>query len=267
MTKKRIVQNGSCSNNADASPIRGVLFDVDGTLYYQAPVRIAVVSLLLIQHVFTPGRLPRLLQIVSKYRRAQESLRKDAVHDPWNAQLMRTALSTGASPSEVLHVVQEWFETKPLPMISVFRRRGLIEVLQSMRQDGLVVGVFSDYPAAKKLEALGVSHLVATIVSASDPGVYGFKPVTNGFAVAAEKMGLRPEQIIYIGDRPEVDGLGAKEAGMQTAILRSLFGRNKDSAFPTIRSLREILSIIEGSLRGVGGARSSQHIPLEEEQL
>ncbi len=81
------------------------------------------------------------------------------------------------------------------------------------------MGAYSDYPAVKKLSALGIAGAFESIISAEDPEVRGFKPHTNGFEVSAKKMGLLPEQILYVGDRVDVDGAGALQAGMGAAIL------------------------------------------------
>ncbi len=37
--------------------------------------------------------------------------------------------------------------------------------------------------------------------------------------VAAEKMKLQPSEILYIGDREEVDGVGATNAGMHVQMV------------------------------------------------
>lgn len=95
---------------------RGVLFDVDGTLYHQGPLRLFMVCRLLAAHVCCPHRLPSTLRIIRAYRRAQEELRSTSqpLQDCGNEQIFRAVSGTGESRDRVAAVVREWFEEKPL---------------------------------------------------------------------------------------------------------------------------------------------------------
>src|SRR5688500_2693868 len=56
--------------------IRAVLFDLDGTLYRQAPLRaLMALELLALPLIFNPVRAPRHWRALGAYRRAQEHLR------------------------------------------------------------------------------------------------------------------------------------------------------------------------------------------------
>ncbi len=214
----------------DSSPlgreIKGVLFDVDGTLYYQHPVRFLVIAQLVLSHLFRPKEIYCKIKILRHYRRAQEDLRDQgpAAHNNRIRQIQRCARRSNASQRQVAEVTAFWFDKCPLRYLSWFRRRGLTESVRALHARGIVLGVFSDYPAQEKVQALGLSHCFAAIVSAHDADVPAFKPHPGGFLLAAARMGLAPEKILYIGDRPEVDGKGAAQADMQVALVRG-FGR------------------------------------------
>jgi putative hydrolase of the HAD superfamily len=49
--------------------------------------------------------------------------------------------------------------------------------------------------------------------------VNAFKPHPRGFLAAAERWGLAPDSILYVGDRPEVDAVGAAAAGMRCVVI------------------------------------------------
>jgi putative hydrolase of the HAD superfamily len=52
-------------------------------------------------------------------------------------------------------------------------------------------------------------------VTAVDAGVA--KPARPIFDAAVAKAGVRPDEILHVGDHPETDIEGAKQAGMRTA--------------------------------------------------
>ena len=55
--------------------IRGIVFDVDGTLYHQPPVRVLVLARLVARHLLAPRALARVARILGSFRRAMERLR------------------------------------------------------------------------------------------------------------------------------------------------------------------------------------------------
>ncbi|GLQ92573.1 HAD family hydrolase [Dyella acidisoli] len=65
------------------------------------------------------------------------------------------------------------------------------------------------------LERIGLHLHFAHHISARDVGVA--KPDARIFLAAAEKLGMAPENILHVGDDPELDVVGARDAGMRTA--------------------------------------------------
>ncbi len=76
------------------------------------------------------------------------------------------------------------------------------------------------------LERIGLDHHFSEIVTARGTGVA--KPHTDIFHAAASALSLDPEHILHVGDHPEHDVDGARDAGMQTAWVN----RNDDD-WPT----------------------------------
>jgi FMN phosphatase YigB (HAD superfamily) len=70
------------------------------------------------------------------------------------------------------------------------------------------------------LHALGLAPAVSLTLCATDPDINAFKPHPKGFLRACTLWGVPPEQVLYVGDRPEVDAVGAAAAGMPCAILQ-----------------------------------------------
>ncbi|GLQ88150.1 HAD family hydrolase [Dyella flagellata] len=65
------------------------------------------------------------------------------------------------------------------------------------------------------LERIGLHLHFAHRICARDVGVA--KPDVRIFLAAAQKLGVAPEHILHVGDDPELDVVGAREAGMRTA--------------------------------------------------
>jgi len=53
-------------------------------------------------------------------------------------------------------------------------------------------------------------------------------------------MGLKPSEILYLGDRAEVDGPGGADAGMQVVIFRGFLKRRNTCGYPSIRTFSEL---------------------------
>ena len=65
------------------------------------------------------------------------------------------------------------------------------------------------------LERIGLHLHFAHRITARDIGAA--KPDARIFLAAAEKLGIAPENILHVGDDPELDVAGARDAGLRTA--------------------------------------------------
>lgn len=112
-------------------------------------------------------------------------------------------------------------ERAPLDLVARAARPGLREFLVAARERGSRIGVYSDYRAEAKLEALGVRQLIDVVRSAQDDGDSRLKPDPAGLLLVASELGASPGSTVYIGDRVEVDAVAARRAGMRAYILKS----------------------------------------------
>lgn len=204
-------------------------------------------------NIHKPKELLRKIRVILAYRKAQEALRNSGgkCKSPSRVQIKLTSEMTGESAGYITGAVREWFERRPLRYLRLCRRRGMFSLIDSLHQMGFKLGVYSDYPAEDKLISLGISKYMMAVVSAHDPAVRGFKPETNGFAVAAQRMGLKPPEILYVGDRPDVDVPGAQAEGMRVIIIGTGIKRkrrNRDHLSAT--SFREILQMLKPAEAG-----------------
>ncbi|MER6976080.1 HAD family hydrolase [Streptomyces carpinensis] len=64
----------------------------------------------------------------------------------------------------------------------------------------------------RKLRVLGVRDRFEAVLCAAELGVS--KPAPEAFHAACEALELAPHEVAYVGDHPEIDALGAAEAGL-----------------------------------------------------
>jgi FMN phosphatase YigB (HAD superfamily) len=216
--------------------IRLVVFDVDGTLYDQRGLRFCMLREMLQTSI--RGRGVEFIRILSAYRRIREEL-GDSLHEDFEPELIsRTAARIGCSEERVRSTAGEWLERRPLRHLIRYRFPRLPEVFQGLRKQGKIIGIFSDYPAREKLQALQLDADI--VVCASDEDVRVLKPHAKGLHVLMTRAAMTPTDTILIGDRPERDGLAAQSANVR-ALIRSrkplsgwqTFARYDDSLFST----------------------------------
>lgn len=224
-----------------ALPVEAVLFDLDGTLYRQAPLRRRMLGELARAPLREgPRGAYRIARRLRTFRRVREELRdlgrpEEPLED---LQYSVPAERLGERSEEVRDTVFEWMVERPLPHLPPCARPGLADVLARLQDRGLRLGVFSDYPVEEKLSVLGVRDRFDLLLCAVERDVNAFKPHPRGFQVAAERWRVPPERVLYVGDRPEVDGEGARAAGMRCVIVGARGGRSED--------LAEVLRAVEG---------------------
>ena len=206
----------------DPSRIRAVVFDVDGTLYPHRPVRRAMLLRLVLRALTSPRDGYVTARALQAYRRAQEHLRDAAIDEGGvaDAQLRLAARHSGVSEAAVSAIVQAWMHEAPLPVLARLIDPELHVLLDALRARGVALGVLSDYPAHAKLEALGLAGRFDVVLSAQDPSVNRFKPHPGGLLEALRRLGVAPQEAVYVGDRHDVDAPTAAAAGVPCVIVR-----------------------------------------------
>jgi phosphoglycolate phosphatase len=193
-----------------------VVFDVDGTLYDQRKLRLAMLRELLLDAA--RSRSLRTLRTLRTFRHVREALGERPGVDFMKLQYTETAQRHDCSPDEIRILATEWLEERPLPFLANTRYPHLDTLFSALRTSGKQVAAFSDYPAVAKLTALGLQ--ASPVVCATDPDIRRLKPDPFGLTAVMQRAGTTPDRTLMIGDRFDRDAAAASAVGVR-ALIRS----------------------------------------------
>lgn len=118
------------------------------------------------------------------------------------------------------------------------------QVLSRLREQGLALAVVSNRMKAydEYLQEKGIGHFFAFSLAA---GLIGnWKPEPEIFHHALQKLEIRPEEALYIGDNYFADVVGARAAGLQPVLLDPQ-GIFDEPGCPVIQSIEEIPNLLQ----------------------
>jgi putative hydrolase of the HAD superfamily len=126
------------------------------------------------------------------------------------------------------------------------------EVLQTLRQQGYIVGVISNWDI-RLLDILQGLDLMQHIQHVSISAVVGWeKPHVEIFWHATSAVAVPPARALHIGDSLQADVQGAQQAGLQPLWLQREGTLTADC--PTIRDLYGVLAWLETNGQTTGDA-------------
>jgi len=200
---------------------RAIILDLDGTLYYQMPVRLCMALRLALQ-CFWPGGLRTLRLILAARKLYEQGLGE-------TERIAALAERFHISVKAVQSIIHVWMVEKSLPFVRLFRDRRLIADMERASQSGIKLIVLSDYPVAEKLTALGFQPDAA--YSALELGC--LKPCPDGLRRVLKDLELTPEDCLFVGDRMDKDGRLAENIDMDYVILPRHYCKRRLRYVPT----------------------------------
>ena len=246
--------------------IRGVLFDLGGTLHTASspPGREIWFARRLLERLSDYGIAPdaepeelarKLYENAEAYKRySEEELRELPAADIWNDWYLRD-WKIGREKLEP--IAEELSFLYDYERVRVIRRPYIKETLHALREQGMKLGLISNIislsVAPHFLVEYGVREYMDCIVLSSATGIR--KPSADIFRIAEQELGLRPEELAYVGDTLSRDVLGTRNAGWRLMIqIKSASGAKRDKGLEQsglepdyiIRELNEIPEIIRG---------------------
>ena len=169
--------------------VKAVAFDIDGTLYpaYRLNVRIVL-------HFF--AHIREFLH----FGLTRKELRKTApVGDLFKYQAILFGRRMKISTPDAENVLDK---TAYSGLAKYFKRvkpyDGVVETFAKLKEAGYKIALLSDFPPEQKGDVWGVKDLCDVVLGTEETGA--LKPSPIPFNVLAEKLGLPPEQILYVGN-------------------------------------------------------------------
>lgn len=185
--------------------IKAIGFDVDGTLYHTPEAMSVAVGKILIEKAARElSRDPD--DLAEEYLKRREELRSNT----------QTLNSLGLDGEKIFQevwdtIAVEKYVTKDAKLVQLISRL-------AKRYTIFLISNGTGRQIERKLTYLGLNY------HDFDPRIYCYdqgwvKPEPAPFLAAIEALKLKPEEIVYVGDREDVDIEGAKEVGMKTILV------------------------------------------------
>ncbi|EMR01858.1 HAD family hydrolase [Cesiribacter andamanensis] len=200
----------------DWNTIDVVIFDVDGTLYNQSRLRRQMTRSLLSHYALRPWQAYDL-QVIRIFRKEREKMCLDQVSNLEEAQYQRCAQKINVAPQKVKQIISKWMYQAPLPHLQACSYPGIQMFFNAMKKRGIKIAIYSDYPATDKLAAMGLE--ADLVVASTDESIDALKPNPAGLSYILTTFNTTPERCLFFGDRDELDGACARQAGMPYYIL------------------------------------------------
>lgn len=217
------------------SRIKGVIFDLDDTLYPEKDyVRSGYKA---VSDQLGGGYEKRLWELFEAGRPAIDELLKELGQE-----------------SEKLEILKVYRYHKP----EIHLYPGTAEMIRTLKENGVKVGIITDgRPEGQhnKLEALGLD-VDDVIITDELGGIQFRKPCDIAFRIMATRWRMNPADIVYVGDNPAKDFQAAQQLGMKSVRFENPDGIHDTSgslmsgmiSFRTPEDLRE--HILNSALEG-----------------
>ena len=217
--------------------ITAIAFDIDGTLYASHSLYCRIIPHFL-----------KHLRFYLKYNKVRKLLHHTApLAHFYEYQARNLARLTGDSSEVAAQKIKSMVYDGMKPYFDKIKCFDYVpEAFQKFKEAGLKVAILSDFPPEQKGEIWGVKQYCDVILGSEEAGA--LKPSKYPFGILAQKLGVNPEQILYVGNSVKYDVEGAKNAGMKTAYIlpwwRRVLGLSLPGADISFSSYRQLVDIV-----------------------
>lgn len=191
--------------------MRGVVFDIDDTLYFEHTYVLSGFSHVAALAAGSDGEARSLVRWLGTAFDA--GIRGDTF------DRLVTAFPAIADRVSAAELVDAYRRHRPTIKLAP----GVESVLETLRDTSLRLGILSDGPIKSQIaksEALGLDRWFDPIVLTASLGPAAAKPATPGFEAIAREWDIPNQEMCYIGDNPEKDFIGPRKLGWLTIRLR-----------------------------------------------
>ncbi|MFT5417092.1 MAG: 2-haloacid dehalogenase [Gammaproteobacteria bacterium] len=237
--------------------INGIFFDLGGTLFSYRNVARTNIPIL-IESVRAMGVVADADEIKKAYGVATKEVSHRYAekpyyrhHDMFHEMYLRFYEILEADYDSDVH--RHYHEIQQAALFSCLEiKPGCIETLSALKSRGLYLSIVSNIDD-DMLEPLIEREQLDRYLDhwTSSESAQSCKPDRRFFEVALEKSGLTANQVLFVGDSPEHDIIGANNAGMRTVLitehgLEPPLQTGKKSVDPdhSIQALAELIDLV-----------------------
>lgn len=220
----------------DPAKTKAVLWDLDDTLYSRRAAAEKVFPGMLKAHLY-PSASDAALQEMVAYMMTQVK-RNTMIHED-----MFQALITKYPPElpyDRSRCVDHYYLHFP-EFVQPYPET--LAILRKLRTAGIKTGLITNIPQDRvapqwaKIRALRLPEMMDVVVVSGELGIH--KPDVRIFEHAANSLGVRPEECVFVGDDPGTDIPGALASGMETVWLDVWNSENRFPGAYKVRSVTE----------------------------
>ncbi len=193
-----------------------IIFDVDGTLYNQSKLRKKMAFSLLTYYALRPFKFKELL-IIKTFRQERENRAGQRFKNLQEEQYEWCAKKLNINIEKVKNVVKKWMIDYPNRYLLSCTYPEIIEFFQKIKKANIPVAIYSDYPAIEKVSFMNLK--ADYFISSTDENINALKPLPDGLLAICNHFNVEAKNCLFIGDRHEMDGLCAENAGMPYHII------------------------------------------------
>jgi HAD superfamily hydrolase (TIGR01549 family) len=211
--------------------IKAVVFDFDGTLYYQKPVQ-AYNLFRIVYRVFRNPRVINDVHLIRQYRSLREEYSKLGI--PILNVDVDLANLKELNSKELKTIRDNWLIESQSFAIRLFKRSRLLDQITKLQEVGILIIIWSDYPIEEKSKEINLRPDFS--VCSEAPDIQLAKPNPAGLLYILQKLNLKNSQVIMVGDREDRDGESARAANVRyvqvgkeaNKALRTLIAQNEN---------------------------------------
>lgn len=197
--------------------IKGVIFDIDGTLYsYAKNDKIAIPKLCTLAKKILDVDEEIFLKAYFEARRIVKEQLTDGGSRHSRILFLQTTLEL-LGKNSFLHILKlyDCYWNNFLAGMKPFE--GAVEFIRKLKENGIKISLCTDMTAQiqyRKIQQLGLSNLIDFMVSSEETGLE--KPAPIMFELALKKMGISADEAAYFGDSLDRDIEGANKIGIKS---------------------------------------------------
>lgn len=217
--------------------IKAVAFDIDGTLYADWKLNVRL-SFYVLRH----------LSFFLKYSRVRKIMHRTApLADFYEYQARLLAFAMKTSAEEAKENIRKICYDGMKPYFRKFKPYPHTrECMEKLKEAGYKIGILSDFPPDQKGDIWGMRELCDVCIGSEESGA--LKPSLYPFGILAMKLGVKPGEVLYVGNSIRYDVKGALNAGMRSAYLlkgwRKIFNKPPKDVDISFKNYRQLLDIV-----------------------